>query len=736
MKKFFLVSLVFLLLLPLFLPKALLAKTTLILATGEPQGTYFALGQGLKSVIEKEDPNLEILVLRTNGSIENAKLMEVGSVHLALIQNDIAYNFTNGKRMFTFPSNKMKGIASLYTEIIQIVAGKELNIKKIPDLKNKTINLGPESSGTAFNATVILKSAEITYEDIKAEFLSVNDAVDSLFTKKTDVVFITAGIPTPSVKKIADKINFVPITSSEIQQIRTTYPYFISTSIPAKTYETQYKAVPALGLRALLVAREDIKPEIIELISQAILTNTKALKSFHPAASSIQLKTVMKGMSIPLHPGARNYYMRRKVIKQSIMDAFLKILPFIILALFILAGIKYKRFMRQILDSNLYLKIFVIFCGFFTTGTIGMYLFEKGVNENFSNLFEAFWSAVVYLISGFEDRDPITVGGKFMSIFIFIASIGILGSVAGNFAYIFLKKEEIKMPGNINQHIVICNWNKKGEKIIKELYNSKALLNTGIIVLLDKRPGNEKELRKNNSHEYSNVEFRECNLLRSESLEGANILKAKGVILLADENNQQPDTKSALIALSINSLWARKIKDETKQTEKQEEGRGESLRNYNKPYVVAEAIDYQMIEHLKNSGVEEIICSEDYGTGLLAQCILNKRIVTVYHDLLTYTKWTNEIYIIQDKEISKAVTGKKFTEIAEFINNNRDPDNPAILLGLKRGDGIILNPKENGVAVKEKKLPKFERFKEKDALIVMAFEYPKYLNKLICSMSS
>jgi len=292
------------------------------------------------------------------------------------------------------------------------------------------------------------------------------------------------------------------------------------------------------------------------------------------------------------------------------------------------------------------------------------------------------------------------------------------------------------MPGNSNHHIVICNWNKKGAKVVRELYNSEALLDTGIIVLLDKRPVKEKQMRENSSHEYSNVEFRECNPLSAESLEDANILNAKGVILLADENNQQPDTKSALIALAINSLWAKKIKHETNQTVKQEEEkRGENSSNNKKPYIVAEAVDYQMIEHLKNSGVEEIICSEDYGTGLLAQCVLNTKISSIYHDLLTYSE-SNEIYIIQDNEISKAVAGKKFTEIAELINKNRDPDNPAILLGLKRGDAIILNPKENWVAIREKKLPKFECFKEKDALIVMAFEYPKYLNKLICSLSS
>ncbi len=81
----------------------------------------------------------------------------------------------------------------------------------------------------------------------------------------------------------------------------------------------------------------------------------------------------------------------------------------------------------------------LLFIILFVIGTVGMYLFERGVNDNFINLGQSFWSSLVYLLSGFEDREPVTIEGRVFSIFIFIGSICIIGSVAGNFASIFMK---------------------------------------------------------------------------------------------------------------------------------------------------------------------------------------------------------------------------------------------------------------------------------------------------------
>ena len=52
--------------------------------------------------------------------------------------------------------------------------------------------------------------------------------------------------------------------------------------------------------------------------------------------------------------------------------------------------------------------------------------------------------------------------------------MGILGTVIGNIAAIFMKEGVEKMPKNLKRHIAICNWNKRGEKVIEELHHRTA----------------------------------------------------------------------------------------------------------------------------------------------------------------------------------------------------------------------------------------------------------------------
>lgn len=370
---------------------------------------------------------------------------------------------------------------------------------------------------------------------------------------------------------------------------------------------------------------------------------------------------------------------------------------------------KYRYTISKILRRNIYLKLALLFIMLFVIGTVGMYLFERRVNENFTNLGQSFWSSLVYLLSGFEDREPITTEGKIFSIFIFIGSICIIGSVAGNFASVFMRRGEVKMPKNVTNQIVICNWNEGGDKIIKELHAPVAEPGTEIVVITDKEI-NEEELRK--SKEYERVYFVRSDPTLHDVLKASRIHLARSIIVLADNDTPDPDAKTAMITLAISNI---------------------SPDAEDNPHIVAEAINHRKVEHLKNAGVDEVICASDFGLGIVAQCALTGKLSKAYQQLLSYSGDTNELYIIEYDKIPKTNEGKSiidgmsFREALDFFNEKRDKDNPVILVGVRRGERVILNPKDNWKGPKEEK---FEKFQEGDSIVVMAFEMPD-LSKLI-----
>jgi len=266
------------------------------------------------------------------------------------------------------------------------------------------------------------------------------------------------------------------------------------------------------------------------------------------------------------------------------------------------------------------------------------------------------------------------------------------------------REEEGEILKDFKNHILICNWSQKGEKIIKELHSPMAVPEISIIVLSNPRPSNEKWLRNYYSREYNNVEFREGNPVFYETLKGANASMARAAIILSNTKSSEPDAESVLITLAINTLW----KDN-------ESNNKEVIR---KPRIVVEVQDHHKMQHLKDAGADDIICAEDYAIGIIAQAAINEKLSEVYHDLLTYCEGTNEIYIVDNPEVSKNMEGKTFREISRFFLESRSDRNPAILMGFRCGENIIMNPRED------------MKFSEKDALILLAYDIPDVM-KLI-----
>lgn len=344
----------------------------------------------------------------------------------------------------------------------------------------------------------------------------------------------------------------------------------------------------------------------------------------------------------------------------------------------------------------LYKRVILILIIYFVcAGAIFFYL-EKGNNPRITDVFDAYWLLLVFYLSGLEDFGPVTIFGKFLSLSVFILGLLTVATVIGKITSVLVLRaqKEVKMPENVSGHIAICNWNEKGDRIIKEIHNPEGEPETEIIIVTEKKV-NEAELRK--SKEYEKVYFIEGDPTLHSVLGAARVHLAKSVIILADNESPDPDAKSALIALAITKL--------EKELPR-------------KPHIVAEVINHRKISHLLDAGVDEYVCAVDFGLGILAQSALYYKMSDVYQHLLSYSKDTNEIYIVQKEKYSDILVGKTFSEINAILGKNRDSDNPVIPLGIKRQDKLILNPRKG----------EFDKLREEDSLIVMAFSQPDLRN--------
>jgi len=286
--------------------------------TGGTSGVYYPLGVALSQVYGKAMPEAKIAVQATKASAENLNLIEAGRGELAFTLGDALSDAWRGNAEagFKTPLKKLRAVAAIYPNYIQIVASADSGIHSLADLKGKRISVGAPKSGTELNARAILKAAGLTYADFaKVEYLPFGESVELMKNRQLDATLQSAGLGVSSIRDLATsvKIVVVPIPADVVAKVGD--PAYQAAVIPANTYEGQAADVPTAAIANFLVTQSDVSNELAYQMTKALYDNLDTLYAAHNAAKAIKRENAVKGMPVPLHPGAEKYYREVGVIK-------------------------------------------------------------------------------------------------------------------------------------------------------------------------------------------------------------------------------------------------------------------------------------------------------------------------------------------------------------------------------------------------------------------------------------
>ena len=286
--------------------------------TGGTSGIYYPLGVALANAIGKEIPGAKTSAQATKASVENLNLLQAGRGEVAFTLGDSLSDAWKGNEEagFKTPLKKLRGIAAIYPNYIQIVARADTGIKTLADLKGKKISVGAPKSGTELNARAILAAAGLTYKDFsKVEYLSFGESVELMKNRQLDVTLQSAGLGVASLKDLATSMDIVVVAIPADIVKKVNDPAYISAAIPANTYNGQTAAVPGVAVQNYLVTRDDLSDDAAYHITKALWTSLDQLANAHVAAKAISLPNALEGMPVPLHPGAEKYYKEVGLIK-------------------------------------------------------------------------------------------------------------------------------------------------------------------------------------------------------------------------------------------------------------------------------------------------------------------------------------------------------------------------------------------------------------------------------------
>src|SRR5437868_873762 len=240
---------------------ALAADTFINVLTGGTSGVYYPLGVALGNAIGRAIPGSKTSVQATKASVENLNLLQAGRGEIAFTLGDSLSDAWKGNEEagFKTPLKKLRGIAAIYPNYIQIVARADAGIKTLADLKGKKISVGAPKSGTELNARAILGAAGITYKDFsKVEYLSFAESVELMKNRQLDVTLQSAGLGVASLRDLAAAMDIVVVAVPPDVIKKVNDPAYIATVIPANTYKGQAADVPAAAVQNYLVTHDGV----------------------------------------------------------------------------------------------------------------------------------------------------------------------------------------------------------------------------------------------------------------------------------------------------------------------------------------------------------------------------------------------------------------------------------------------------------------------------------------------
>jgi len=296
------------------------------IVTGGTVGTYFPIGGVIANAISNPPgsrpcseggscgvPGLVATSVASNGSVANVTSIGQGTAQSGFVQSDVAFWAYTGTGIYEGRGriDTLRAITNLYSESVHLVARAGAGIRSIADLRGKRVSLDEPGSGTLVDARLILAAYGLKESDFKAEYLPVQRVADSLKDGALDAFFSVSGWPQSAVAELAASAGaqLVPIDGPEAEALTRRYDFFSIDEIP----EGAYKGIPGVktvSVHALWVTSSKQPDDLIYQVTSALwnASTRKLLDSGHAKGRDIRLENALRGVGIPLHPGAEKYY--------------------------------------------------------------------------------------------------------------------------------------------------------------------------------------------------------------------------------------------------------------------------------------------------------------------------------------------------------------------------------------------------------------------------------------------
>ncbi|MET8352282.1 MULTISPECIES: TAXI family TRAP transporter solute-binding subunit [unclassified Micromonospora] len=274
------------------------------IATGSPTAVYYAFGQSLAAILNRELPGVQASVIVTAASAENVRLVGSGEAELGFTQADVLPTTTTD-------SPTVDAVARVYDDQLHLVTTGGGPVRTVADLRGRRVSVGAPGSGTEITATRLLEVAQLA-DEVRQERLGLDDSVIALRAGRIDAFFFSGGLPVRGIKELAGRSATRIVDLGEwTEPLRARYSeVYVSRDIPRSVYGVD--PVTTVANPNYLIVQAALPERLVREVTRLLMERRAELGAAHPAAGRMSPRSAIATPPLPLHPGAAAWYRAAK----------------------------------------------------------------------------------------------------------------------------------------------------------------------------------------------------------------------------------------------------------------------------------------------------------------------------------------------------------------------------------------------------------------------------------------
>lgn len=288
------------------------ARTPVTMYADSSAGNDYAAAYGLCQAINTTDSGLKCELKVTGATRKSLDSLNKEKNSFSFTNTNALLDLSNADNPVASNYSDLRQLSTLMPSVLVLVASEQSGIRRLADLKDKTVSMGPSESGTADTVNAVIESEGLKPGELfKTKDLKISELSRALCSNKIDAFFYMNSQPDAIIQNptTACDAKLVPLTGDGIDRFIGKNHGFHKVAIPGGLYPGNPKDIPGLSTPRLLVTSKNTDPEVASKVIGTLYESFAQISKDNRALSFFQIEGLNPDTRLlPIHPGADQYY--------------------------------------------------------------------------------------------------------------------------------------------------------------------------------------------------------------------------------------------------------------------------------------------------------------------------------------------------------------------------------------------------------------------------------------------